>query len=84
MTRVNNMNTSNNVNDVRYVNNNSEYYYIKSKTLASALAYMTGQTYYILDDKYDSNKKKYSFKDTQKFRNALHLINEFKYNNIDN
>lgn len=57
---------------------NKSYYKIRNKFLANSLSWITGQSYYVIDDKDDSNNKAYSFEQTDKLMEALTIMNDTK------
>ena len=57
---------------------NSNYYIIKKKQLAETINFITGERYFVWDDKEDSSKKVYSFKITERFEKAFKEINALK------
>lgn len=64
-------------------NNNKEYYFIKdNKAMAMGLAYMLNENFFIFDDRFDKDKKVYSFKNTNKFKVALDLMVNFRKENL--
>lgn len=63
-----------------------KYYIIRNKALAGAIAFLTKESYYTYNDKYDKTKKIYSFKRTKKFDLAIDEIDKLvkKINKIEN
>lgn len=59
---------------------NNDYYVIKKKELAITLNFITGERYYVWDDKENENKKVYSFKNTERFQKAFAEISALKKN----
>jgi succinate dehydrogenase/fumarate reductase flavoprotein subunit len=55
-----------------------EFYLINSKSLATVINYLTGERYYTYDDKLNEGQKIYSFKNTEKLKQALTKIKELK------
>lgn len=55
-----------------------KYYLIRNKALALAIAYTTGEKFYTYDDKFENNKKVYSFKYTDNFKVAFNEICNLK------
>lgn len=59
-----------------------EYYVIRNKALANMLGFLLKEDYYTFDDKFDKNKKIYTFKNTEKLKECLDdvnvLINKYK------
>lgn len=54
--------------------NKQEYVLIRDQGLATTLSYLTNEKYFIFDDKFEKDKKVYSFVKTEKFKKALELI----------
>ncbi|WP_224033929.1 hypothetical protein [Clostridium gelidum] len=54
---------------------------MESKNLAITVSYLLQEPFYIFDNKFDSTKKVYSFKDNDKFRKILTLVRNVKNNN---
>lgn len=61
------------------------YYFVSSIDLARAIVFITGEHYYILDDREDKTKKIYSFKNSRKLQEVIEIIiklqEEFKSEN---
>lgn len=59
------------------------YYFVSSIDLARAIVFITGENYYILDDREDKTKKIYSFQNSRKLQEAIERIiklqEEFKF-----
>ena len=53
-----------------------EYYIIRNKALASAIAFVTKEPYFTYEDRYDNTRKVYSFKRTEKFNYAMGQIDK--------
>lgn len=49
----------------------SKFYYIKSKTMALAIQYISGLSFMVFDDKDDSSIKTYAFDNTEKLHEVL-------------
>lgn len=49
----------------------SKYYAIRNRALANGLHWVTGQSYYIMDDNENPNIKVYTFERTEKLTKAL-------------
>lgn len=56
----------------------SKYYIVENKALATAIAFISGQTYYTFDDRYCKDRKLYSFLKTKKFEDILTTIINLK------
>lgn len=56
----------------------SNYYVVKSLDLAKAILFVTGEIYYIYDDREDRTKKIYSFKKSDRLLKAIELIFKVK------
>lgn len=52
-----------------------KYYAVKTLDLARAIHFITGEKYLIFDDINDCNRKIYSFKNTEKLRKSLDILN---------
>lgn len=65
---------------------NKKYYVLDNKYMADAISYLLGRRYYIFNDKYNKDKKIYSFKDDMRFREVLTLVYDTrqKYNDYFN
>ena len=61
---------------------NKDYYIINNKNLAICLSVLLGEDFYTFDDKRTGKegKKCYSFKNTDKFRKVLTLVNTTRNN----
>lgn len=55
-----------------------DYYKIRNKFLANSLSWLTGQSYYVLNDKNNHNVKLYSFECTDALLEALTIMNNAK------
>lgn len=59
--------------------NNKEYYITESYSLAKTMSYLLGREFFRFDNKFDPNKKVYSFKDDEEFRRVLTLVYKIKH-----
>lgn len=56
----------------------SNYYVVKSLDLAKSILFVTGESYYIYDDREGRNKKIYIFKKSERLLKAIELIFKVK------
>lgn len=59
--------------------NNKDYYIIRNKALATAIAFISGQNYEKIVDRYSNTEKYfYKFRDNENFKNTLNEIMSLK------
>lgn len=61
---------------------NKEYYIISKKSLAITIAFLSCENFEEIPDRFNEGKSCYKFKNTEKFKEILTLINKIRKSNF--
>ena len=72
---------NNNINNANKEEKKYKYHLVYTEGFAKAIFFMTGESYYVFDDKYRPDRKIYSFKNSEKIQNAIRIIKKTRKEN---